>query len=95
MLLLNWAIFFIIDDWILITDYSKIIKGRILKKHKFRIYSFNIILFFLFIIILCVNYQILYIILGIVVISAFMFLVFISSLSSEDTKKDTNSIEKE
>ena len=95
VLLLNWAIFFIIDDWILITDYSQIIKGRMLKKHKFRIYFFNIILFLLFIIIMCFNYQILYIIIGSVTVSMFMFLVVIFSFSYEDAENDKNSIENE
>ena len=37
----TWGLFFIIDDWAIISDNLIALKGRILKWHKFRIIFFN------------------------------------------------------
>ncbi len=39
-----WALFFITDDWIIISDNILALKGAILKKHKIRIWVFNILI---------------------------------------------------
>lgn len=40
----SWGLFFIIDDWEIISDNLIALKGRILKWHRLRIVSFNIFL---------------------------------------------------
>lgn len=42
--LVTWALFFIIDDWDLISDNLVALKGRILRLHKLRIIFFNCLL---------------------------------------------------
>lgn len=43
--LVTWGLFFIIDDWAIISDNFIALKGRILKSHKLRIIFFNALLF--------------------------------------------------
>lgn len=45
--LIRWGLFFIIDDWAIISDNLIFLKGRVLKLHKLRIILFNFLLFFL------------------------------------------------
>ena len=40
-----WGLFFIVDDWAIISDNLIALKGRLLKWHKFRIIFFNFFLF--------------------------------------------------
>ncbi len=40
----NWALFFVLDDWNIMHDYSQKMKGNILKNHKRKIWGINLIL---------------------------------------------------
>lgn len=42
--ILNWAVFFISDDWSILADYSKYLKGHLATGHKRKILFFNILL---------------------------------------------------
>ncbi len=42
--LLSWALFFIFDDWIIITGYARSLKGRIFPSHAARVHLFNLVL---------------------------------------------------
>lgn len=44
ILVLNWAFFFVVDDWIIIATQMEALKGRILAVHRIRIAVFNAIL---------------------------------------------------
>lgn len=39
--LLNWALFFVVDDWIIISGYERALEGRTLTSHRVRIGVFN------------------------------------------------------
>jgi hypothetical protein len=41
--LLSWAFFFIADDWVIVSDYAKVFKGRMLLKHRLRLTLFKLL----------------------------------------------------
>ncbi|CAK8716062.1 hypothetical protein KKHLCK_05180 [Candidatus Electrothrix laxa] len=47
--LLHWSFFFIADDWVIMSEYAEVFKGRILGCHSYKITLFNILIsFFMF-----------------------------------------------
>jgi hypothetical protein len=44
VLILNWALFFIVDDWVLINDYSYALRGLVYPSAARRIHAFNVLL---------------------------------------------------
>jgi hypothetical protein len=42
--IVSWSLFFIVDDWIVISDVMWLLKGRVLFWHSLRIWAFNILL---------------------------------------------------
>jgi hypothetical protein len=40
----NWCVFFIVDDWVVMTDYAIHFRSRVLKSHSIRIGIFNLLL---------------------------------------------------
>jgi hypothetical protein len=42
--LLSFGLFFIFDDWTIISEYARTLRGRILPWHAIRIFSFNLVL---------------------------------------------------
>lgn len=44
VILMNWAFFFIIDDWAIIADYSRRLKGRMMLWDIVRVHGFNLLL---------------------------------------------------
>ncbi|WP_448623565.1 hypothetical protein [Geodermatophilus sp. URMC 64] len=43
-LYLSWALIFFVDDWIIISDYLRAFRGRMLKTHKIRIVVASVLL---------------------------------------------------
>jgi hypothetical protein len=56
--ILSWGLFFIIDDWNIISSYLHQLKGRILFFQQIKVWSFNLLLAILFILIIEKNYNI-------------------------------------
>ncbi|NES07180.1 MAG: hypothetical protein F6K22_32915 [Okeania sp. SIO2F4] len=50
--LISWALFFVVDDWAIISDYYKALKGRFFTSHLIRITFFN----FLFCVVLPITF---------------------------------------
>ena len=55
--MMRWAVFFISDDWLIISHFSLILKGRKLKCHIYRIMGFNILISSLLIIVFFINFK--------------------------------------
>lgn len=89
---LNWAVFFITDDWLIILKYSELLKGRILPSHIYRIHLFNLGSFICLIIVFYVYFNVVFAIVSTIVICIYFFLLLISFAKSPS--KEKNSVRK-
>ena len=87
---LNWAVFFIIDDWLIILKYSELLKGRTLPSHINRIHLFNLGLFICLIIVFYVYFNLIFAIVSTIIICIFFFLLLLSFVKS--LSKENNSV---
>jgi hypothetical protein len=42
---LVWSLFYVVDDWMIISGYSRVLKGRTFRWHQIRIWFFNLLIF--------------------------------------------------
>jgi hypothetical protein len=70
---LNWAYFFIIDDWAIVTEYPRTLKGRTLPAHNWRIHGFNALVIGLLLIMIVQTFTWIGITLSITLIAQFLF----------------------
>ena len=79
-MILNWVIFFIVDDSMIILKYSELLKGRILRFHKYRINFLNLCLYICLSIALFMDSNLIFAIISVVIIGIFFFFLLISQI---------------
>jgi len=83
IVLLSWSIFFILDDWNIIDDYTREFKSKPLGSHALRIFGFNIIIFVLCAVCLFTKLNL---ILAVFLLLIFLFLGFALFVTSYSEK---------
>jgi len=79
VLLLNWALFFILDDWALINSYSSALRGRVHPSAARRIHAFNVLLSVLLIYIAVQEFSTVGVVASLSALAAALYLRYVDS----------------
>lgn len=86
MTILNFVLFFFVDDWIIISDYTEKFSCTPMKFHKLRMGVANILIIGLSLIILFSEYHFFFFIIGIVIFSILLFWSYYQKLEIDNAE---------